>query len=252
MGTLSASSRERVLFAGSIATPPTSAVNDQTSIPSSRRNTRAIPPAATRAAVSLADARSSTFRTSEWPYFSAPARSACPGRTRVTGVARCLPLGRGSPKRGRLVVGQGRGLHDRAPVLPVAVRDEEEDRRPEGPSVADPGGDLRPVRLDRLPGAAAVALLAPREVHERSPAVSSSPAGTPSTVTPSVGPWDSPAVRKRNGSTCLPIGAGSAGRRSRGLVAGGLALGRPKAVGTRARQRLGHDLERRGPAPSTR
>ncbi len=41
-------------------------------------------PAATRAAVSRALARSSTLRTSSKPYFSAPARSACPGRTRVT------------------------------------------------------------------------------------------------------------------------------------------------------------------------
>ena len=41
-GEASASSRDRVHRAGSTATPPTSAVNDQTSIPSSRRNARAI------------------------------------------------------------------------------------------------------------------------------------------------------------------------------------------------------------------
>ena len=40
--------------AGSTATPPTSAVNDQTSTPSSARNARATPPAATRAVVSRA------------------------------------------------------------------------------------------------------------------------------------------------------------------------------------------------------
>ena len=80
-----------VALAGSTATPPTSAVNDQTSMPSSRRNARATPPAATRAAVSRADARSSTLRTSSWPYLSAPARSPCPGRTRVTGVDRLSP-----------------------------------------------------------------------------------------------------------------------------------------------------------------
>ena len=90
-GESSASSRERVALAGSRATPPTSAVNDQTSMPSSRRKARATPPAATRAAVSRADARSSTLRTSLKPYFRAPARSAWPGRTRVTGVARLSP-----------------------------------------------------------------------------------------------------------------------------------------------------------------
>src|ERR687897_473100 len=50
-GEASASSRERVAFPGSSATPPTSAVNDHTSIPSSARKARATPPAATRAAV---------------------------------------------------------------------------------------------------------------------------------------------------------------------------------------------------------
>ena len=90
-GDASASSRERVALAGSRATPPTSAVNDQHSMPSAARKARATPPAATRAAVSRAEARSSTLRTSLKPYFSAPARSAWPGRTRVTGVARLLP-----------------------------------------------------------------------------------------------------------------------------------------------------------------
>ncbi len=75
-GDASASSRGRVQLAGSTATPPTSAVNDHVSIPSSRRNARATPPAATRAAVSRADARSSTLRTSLKPYLRAPARSA--------------------------------------------------------------------------------------------------------------------------------------------------------------------------------
>ena len=70
-GEASASSRDRVAFAGSTATPPTSAVNDQVSMPSSRRNARATPPAATRAAVSRADARSRTLRTSLKPYFRA-------------------------------------------------------------------------------------------------------------------------------------------------------------------------------------
>ena len=90
-GEASASSRVRVQRAGSTATPPTSAVNDQTSIPSSRRNARATPPTATRAAVSRADERSRTLRTSSKPYLRAPARSAWPGRTAVIALARLLP-----------------------------------------------------------------------------------------------------------------------------------------------------------------
>ena len=94
-----------VQFAGSTATPPTSAVNDQASMPSSRRKARATPPAATRAAVSRAEARSRTLRTSLKPYLRAPARSAWPGRTRVTGVARLLPSSAASwSAAGRLVV----------------------------------------------------------------------------------------------------------------------------------------------------
>jgi hypothetical protein len=51
-----------------------------------RSNWRAMAPAATRAAVSRALARSRTFRRSSCPYFTAPARSAWPGRGRVTGA----------------------------------------------------------------------------------------------------------------------------------------------------------------------
>ena len=50
--------------------------------PSAVRKPFAMEPAATRAAVSRALARSSTLRTSEKPYFCAPARSAWPGRGR--------------------------------------------------------------------------------------------------------------------------------------------------------------------------
>ena len=160
-GEASASSRARVQLAGSTATPPTSAVNDQTSMPSSRRNARATAPAATRAAVSRADARSSTLRTSLKPYFSAPARSAWPGRTRVTGRrALVAALGLLAQGVGRLVV-QRPDLHDLGPVLPVAVADEQQHRRAERPAVAHAAEDLGPVLFDRLTGAAAVALLAP-------------------------------------------------------------------------------------------
>ena len=45
-------------------------------------------PSTTRAAVSRALARSSTGRASSKPYFVMPARSACPGRGRVSGALR--------------------------------------------------------------------------------------------------------------------------------------------------------------------
>jgi len=50
---------------------------------------------ATRAVVSRALERSRTLRMSRWPYFMAPARSACPGRGLVTALAG-VPEG-GSP-----------------------------------------------------------------------------------------------------------------------------------------------------------
>ena len=65
-------------------TVPIRVTCERTSTPSSRRNALASPPAATRAAVSRADARSRTLRTSVWPNFWMPARSACPGRGRWT------------------------------------------------------------------------------------------------------------------------------------------------------------------------
>ena len=49
-------------------------------MPSSARNDLQNAPAATRAAVSRALARSKTLRTSSKPYFCAPTRSAWPGR----------------------------------------------------------------------------------------------------------------------------------------------------------------------------
>jgi len=65
---------------------------------------------------------------------------------------------------GRGLVRQRLDRHHLGPVLPVAVGDEEQDRRAERASVADAGDDLGPVGLDLLPGAAAVAALASREV----------------------------------------------------------------------------------------
>ncbi len=59
--------------------------------PARASNCLAMAPAATRAAVSRALARSRTSRTSVRPYLATPARSACPGRGRVTGERRAPP-----------------------------------------------------------------------------------------------------------------------------------------------------------------
>jgi len=56
-----------------------------TSTPSSASSRLATAPAATRAAVSRALARSKTSRASLNPYFCMPAKSACPGRGCVSG-----------------------------------------------------------------------------------------------------------------------------------------------------------------------
>jgi hypothetical protein len=53
-------------------------------MPNSSSSLRATAPTATRAAVSLALARSRIGRTSSKPYLTTPARSAWPGRRRVT------------------------------------------------------------------------------------------------------------------------------------------------------------------------
>ena len=60
-------------------------------------------PAATRAAVSRALARSRMSRTSERPYFATPARSAWPGRGLVTGARRAPPASAGGSSVTRIV-----------------------------------------------------------------------------------------------------------------------------------------------------
>ena len=61
---------------GTLSTSPMRIVSLRTSIPTARRSAFAMPPAAVRAAVSRALARSRTSRTSSWSYLRAPARSA--------------------------------------------------------------------------------------------------------------------------------------------------------------------------------
>ncbi len=65
---------------------------------------------------------------------------------------------------GRLLRAQRSDLHHPGPVLPIAVADEQEDRRSERPAVADPAEDLGPVLLDGLARPAAVAALATSQV----------------------------------------------------------------------------------------
>ena len=111
-------------------------------------------PTATRAAVSRALARSSTLRMSSWPYFTKPARSAWPGRGRVTG-------GRSAPDR----LGRHRRLdvHRALPVLPVLVRNEQRDRPAGRQPVPQAAQRLGAIRFDGHPPAAAVAGLAPAQ-----------------------------------------------------------------------------------------
>ena len=69
---------------GPHATSPMRSTHEWTVTPSSASSALATPPAATRAAVSRALARSRTSRASVLPMRSQPARSACPGRGAVT------------------------------------------------------------------------------------------------------------------------------------------------------------------------
>ena len=73
---------------GNARTGPSWSTNDQTRTPIAASSCRASEPATTRGVVERADARSRTSRTSSVPYFSAPARSTCPGRARVIGFGR--------------------------------------------------------------------------------------------------------------------------------------------------------------------
>ena len=81
----------------------------------------------------------------------APARSAWPGRGRVTGL--------------RLVLGAVDILHRKrfGPVFPIVIADDDGDGRADGLRVADAGDNFGAVGLDLHAPAAAVALLAAPE-----------------------------------------------------------------------------------------
>ena len=117
--------------------------------PSSRRNAFASAPAATRAAVSRALARSSTLRTSVWPNFEDAGEVGVAGTRKVD----LLDLLLDRP-----------GVHPLLPVGVVAVLDQERDRAAERAAVPDAAAHDRAVGLDLHPAAAAVAELAAGEV----------------------------------------------------------------------------------------
>ena len=126
-----------------------------------RRRRRARPaapwravPAATRAAVSRADARSRTSRASVRPYFCMPARSAWPGRTWVSGACGGPVLG---PHRHLLLPLVG-------VAVPLAVADLDGHRRAEGAAVAHAADDRDLVLLEPHAGPAAVAEAPPGQL----------------------------------------------------------------------------------------
>ena len=106
-------------------------------------------PTAQRAAVSRALARSRIGRASVWPYFCMPARSAWPGRGRVSGALRAWSASSsGSTGSADMTV---------SPLRPLAVGDPDRDRAAQRDAVPDPADDLDLVLLERHPRAAAVA-----------------------------------------------------------------------------------------------
>ena len=112
-------------------TAPTAITWLRTSMPSSRRSSFAIAPAATRAAVSRADARSSTYRASGKLYFSAPAKiRVSRPRRRHRFMFRRIAFA----YRQRFL-----------PVLPVLVLQQDRDRRPNRLPVPHAGDDVRRV-----------------------------------------------------------------------------------------------------------
>src|SRR5690606_1554842 len=148
-----------------------------TVMPNSARSRLAIAPAATRAVVSRADARSRMSRASVRSYLRRPARSACPGRGRCTRrSAPSLTPGAGPPYAAgprevhaaqRLVAHAGSrrlGRHRDAPVLPIAVPDDQRDRRVQRLTEPDSGDQFGTVVLDLHARATAVAALAAPEL----------------------------------------------------------------------------------------
>ena len=118
-------------------------------------------------------------------------------------------------------------LHDLGPVLPVAVADQEQDRRAEGQAVADAGQDLGAVVLDRLARAAAVAALAAGEVDGELRRRSGR--GRPARPRSSP-PAPGRAIRRRSGTGSRPTTRASPTSVSgRGAATGAAPVGSPSA-----------------------
>ena len=135
---------------GLTATEPSSTTCETISMPSAWRSSAlATAPSATRAAVSRALARSRIGRASVWPYFCMPARSAWPGRGRVSGALRAWPASTsGSTGSAAITV-----CHLGHSVLPTRIAT----GLPSVQAVPQPADDLDLVLFERHPRAAAVA-----------------------------------------------------------------------------------------------
>ena len=144
------------------STPPIRSTWLWTLTPTAARNAFASPPAATRAAVSRALARSSTLRTSRVAELEQAGEVGVAGPRQVD----LLDLGVDRPR-----------VHPLLPVRVVAVGDQQRDRAAERAAVADPRADLDRVLLDLHPAAAAVTELAPRHVAVERLAVDLEPRG---------------------------------------------------------------------------
>ena len=158
-------------------------------VPNWPSSCRARAPTATRAAVSRALARSSTLRMSSWPYFTTPARSAWPGRGRVTA--------------GRSVPEASAGWSGSTCIVRCQFS-----QSLFGISNAIGAPVVTPWRMPLNASARSdsIAMRRPRPYppwRRRNSAVTASksianPAGTPSRIATSALPCDSPAVRNRS------------------------------------------------------
>ena len=163
------------------------------------RKRAATSPSATRAAVSRAEARSSTGRASSKAYFCMPTRSAWPGRGRVSGRLRAISFSAlTSFAAARSSAATGSGLitvcHLGHSLLPtrIAMGDPSVTpcRTPPRNSTSSRSKDIRAPRPWPSRRRA--------RARARSSLDTSTPAGSPSIVATRAGPCDSPAVNQRS------------------------------------------------------
>lgn len=175
-----------------------------------RRTAAATAPSATRAAVSRAEARSSTGLMSGRSYLRTPARSAWPGRGRVNGRFRAISRSSPVPASTASAAGStGSALitvdhlgHSELPICTTM-----------GPPM------VRPCRMppSTVRRSCSKACRAPRPWPRRRranaraicPLVISTPAGTPSIRAVRASPWDSPAVIHRSMRLIIPHSSAS-------------------------------------------